>query len=235
MAKQGNGGKRNFLRINRDGVFYLPTTGDRMGQPNIVEVELEDGSKVYHELFRGGTEDGRITYLNIVEKNFKTGKVEHLVLSITGEDETDQISLPLYDRKDNLTDYVKSVVAWLPNVDYSKIYSIKPSTKKNPRGYVYRTLFLNDVAEDKAVEREYTMGKNGNVPPFVEKEAAGGKKKYDFTDQDKFFFEKLQEQIARFQQESDYEPNRPQAPVTSAPATHAAPAPSPTVDDDLPF
>lgn len=244
MPKKGNSRNRNYLRINKDGVFYLPVGQEKMGQPNVVEVELDGGKKVYHELFYGGTEDGKITYIGISEKTFPTGKVKHLDIVIDGESEQDQVSLQLFNQKGQLNDYIKSVVSWLPNVDYSKSYSLKPATKKNPKGYVYRTLYLNETSTGDMVERKYIMGKEGNVPQFTVKEGIDGSKTYDFEEQDKFLFEKLKEELARFQQEvgDTYTPapTEEDAPKNISTkikdsVTATKPVTTAEADDDLPF
>lgn len=239
MAKQGTAGKRNFLRINKDGVFYLPVSEREMGQDNVVEVTLDDGKKVYHELFYGGSEDGYINYFDIVERNFPTGKVKQLVISIKGQNEVDSISLNLFDAKGKLSDYVKSVACWMSNVDFNKRYSIKPSTKKNPKGYTYKTLFMIDTDSGELVEREYKMGKDGNVPNFTIKEGIDGSKQYDFEDQDKFLFGKLQEQLERYRVHKETYFESVAAPVAqddpNPPVQQTTTPANAEEDSDLPF
>lgn len=193
MARKNTSNPVNYLRINKNGVLYKKADSQT---PGAVRVELKDGSTTYHDLFTGGTEVGLITYLGIVEKDYSSGKVKEISISIKGQEETDCIQIPLYTQRGGLSGYAKNLACVLPNVDFSKVLSLKPSTKTNDRGYPYANIFFN--YEDKtSVQLAHKYGADGDIPPAEEVEKFG-QKAYDFTKQDEYLHKILISQIDRF-------------------------------------
>lgn len=193
MARKVEGNKINYLRINKDGVLYTKSSKDAQGA---VEIELKDGNKVYHELFNGGTEIGKITFMGIVEKNYDAGKVEEFSITIAGDGESDCLQIPLYTQRGGLNPYMKNIACVLPNLVFEKDVSLKPSTKKNDRGYPFPNIFFN-YTDKTSAEIKHRYGKDGDIPAAVEAEKFG-KKSYDFTAQDEYLHKILMAEIDRF-------------------------------------
>ena len=241
MARRIQTNKINYLKINSNGVLY--TRGNE-GADGVVEVELKDGRKYYHELFNGGSELGYITYMGVVDKEFKDGKVTYFQIIIQGDEEADCIQIPFKTNKGFLNPYVKNIASLLPSIDYTRKISLKPSTKKNDRGFVYPSVYLN--YEDRTlVEFAHTFGEGGDIPS-AEKVEKLGVTTYDFTAQDEFLFNILEEQIKRFQEyrktvfeTEESEQLTGQVSLPTAKETSNLPqgsnSPEGEITDDLPF
>lgn len=229
MAKERANQNTNYLQVNKDGLLYIASKTPKEGYK---EVELKDGRKTYHKTFTA-TEDGLIDYIGITEKEFTTGvKTKVFAIVIKGKEESDMVQFRLHTEKGNLNGYVKSLASVLPNVDFSRELYIAPSTKRNDRGYVNPSLFINYVGTEKEfVQFAHKAGKDGDIPAAKEV-VKMGQKTYDFTEQDEYLYNILLKEIERFKAfkgTSTPEPKKTEPvenPIENNPLEE---------DDDLPF
>lgn len=185
--KFSNYKNRTYLNINKDGMLYSKSNeSDR----DATKVVTDKGEVLYHVLYTK-TDRGLITNIQITEDR---GFGKQFQISLESSDNLDIISVPLLQSNGQLNNYVRNFTQILPNIDFSKTYTISPNRKKNDRGYVYKNLYVNydDTFVKNAIDKE-------DLPEIVVKEKVGGGKAYDTTDLDNFLFEKLEGQIKRLQ------------------------------------
>ena len=250
MAREAKTKQTTYLRINAEGQLYSGSSEPREGH---VEYTSKQGNVSYRKTY-AGTDYGKITQLHVVEKDFPTGKVKYLEVTVENEESRDVVQLPLKNIKGGLTDEVKKFIAILPGIDFSRELTISSNRKKNERGYVEKVLFVNyvtdGVQEKDGVKFSLKFGKEGTVPMFEQREGLEGEIIYDFTKQDKFMFEELVKQLERFKAEKGAEvkapevtaktPEAEEAPKKKASTTKGGPkietpAQDESDDDDLPF
>lgn len=204
MAKEFGPGKNyTFLRLNSKGELY---TGSPEAKEGYNPVELRDGKVTYQKAFKS-TDYGKVTYLGIEEKEFSSGKVKYLQMSIVSEDETcvDVIQLPLKNAKGGMTDEVKKLIATLPSLDYSQTLIVSSNREKNTRGYVDKLLYFRYKVEgdekDEPIKFSLKFGESGNVPMFTVEEdpITPGAKTYDYKAQDRFLSQVLKYELDRFE------------------------------------
>lgn len=236
MAKEfGPGRNYTFLRLNSKGELY---TGSSEAKEGYNPVELKDGKITYQKAFKS-TDYGKVTYLGIEEKEFSSGKVKYVQMSILSEDETcvDVIQLPLKNAKGGMTDEVKKLIATLPSLDYSQTLIVSSNREKNPRGYVDKLLYFRYKVEgdekDEPIKFSLKFGESGNVPMFTvdEDPITPGAKTYDYKAQDRFLSQVLKYELDRFEAfkkgdvyESEY--FKVWAPVEATSGTPKAEAPT---------
>ena len=189
-----------YLGVNAQGELYSTSKEPREG---FELVELEDGNKFYKKVFEG-TDFGFITGLGIIEKSFQKGKAKYLQFTVENEEAKDIVQLQLFNQAGEITDIVRRFIALLPGIDFSKELTISSNRKKNERGYVDRCLFVNYIVDNKidtkGLKFSLKFGEGGDVPMFEKKVARDGSVKYDYTVQDDFLYDKLIEQLERFQE-----------------------------------
>lgn len=204
MAKEFGAGRNfTFLKLNAKGELY---TGSKEPKEGFSEVTTKDGTIVYQKAYKS-TDYGKVNFLTIAEKDFSTGKVKYVEMSILSEDETaiDVLQLPLKNLKGGLSDEVKKFIATLPSLDYSKTFIVSSNRDKNERGYVDKLLFFRYKGEgeekDTPIKFSLKFGEEGNVPMFTVKEdpITPGSKVYNYDDQDRFLAGVLMYEIKRFQ------------------------------------
>jgi hypothetical protein len=205
MAKEfGTGKEFTFLRLNSKGELYI---GSKDPKEGYVEVPLNDGKVTYQKAFRS-TDYGKVIFLGINEKNFDSGKVKYVEISIQSDDRenaVDVVQLPLRNSKNGLTDEVKKLIAILPSLDYSKPIIISSNREKNQRGYVDKVLYFRYKAEegqekDTPIKFSLKFGEKGNVPMFLLEEdpIEAGKKTLNYKDQDAFLSKVLLYELKRY-------------------------------------
>ena len=243
MAKeaQNNGGNVTYFKINQDGMLY---TGSKEPIDGYEKIQLKDGSDYYQKTYVS-SDDGYLSFLGVVEKNYPTGKVKELVISVKGSTGIDNISVPLFYQK-RLTDYAKNLATILPNVDFSQRVCINPSkkkTEKNGKKYLQRSLFINlpDAPEgENLVKFAHKYGKEGDIPGFEKIVGVDGTPSYDFKAQDTYLYNILTEQIERFksykENSKSVKNQESSTPVENNPVENSTPPVlENTTADDLPF
>lgn len=249
MAREVNYKATTYLRVDGNGNLY---SGSKDPKPGYDQYTSKTGNVSYRKVY-SGTDFGFMTGLAIEERVYDSGKVRFLVVTIENDKAKDIIQIPLKSQKGELTDLVRKFVALLPGVDFSRELTIASNRKKNDRGYVDRVLFINYVTDGKVEEQglkfSLKFGEGGDVPMFTTKPGIDGIV-YDFTEQDKFLYDRLLEQMERFQKEkpshsavatskSEEAPKVESKPETTQPETKVETKAGPKVDsnedDDLPF
>lgn len=189
-----------YLGVNAQGELYSTSKEAKEG---FELVELEDGNNFYKKVFEG-TDFGFITSLGIIEKTFQKGKAKYLQISVENEEAKDIVQLQLFNQAGEITDVVRRFIALLPGIDFSKELTISSNRRKNDRGYVDRCLFVNYIVDNKidtkGLKFSLKFGEGGDVPMFEKKVARDGSVKYDYTVQDDYLYDKLIEQLERFQE-----------------------------------
>ena len=202
MARERSAGKpTTYLGINSEGNLYSSFREEKEGYEKFVSKST--GAVSYRKTFTG-TEYGKITDLGVIEKTFESGKAKYLHITVEGESGRDVIQLPFKTIKGGLSDIVKKFIAVLPGVDFKRDLTITSNTKKNDRGYVDRVLFVtyvtNGEQEDKALGFTLKFGKDGDIPGFEKVEGLDGIE-YDYKAQDLYLYNKLIDQLERFEAE----------------------------------
>lgn len=216
MARQFVGQKTNYLRVNFEtGNLCLKISKDEYcqevakGNTNVKTQKNEDGSiRGYVNEFPLGTEIGYIDFLGVTTSKFPKGEVKMLTLTIKGDVERDSLSVPLYvGSTNNLDGFAKSIIKYLPNVDFTKKVSFNTSGSLNAKGKMQVSVFFNqydDSGNNKinikaAYHVKNDKNPNGNLPPAV-LVSDRGKEFWDSKEQDDILFNVLTEQLERFKQ-----------------------------------
>lgn len=186
------------------------------------KVSLSSGGVVFHKYLDGLT--GRPTYLARQEKEIqsegKTKKLDNLKLFLNDGSITQALSLKTYSKE------WKAFIEKVYNFDFSRpmglsfYYKAKKDddTKKYLTCYVYYADSIDEEGKKQSPEWLDVLGK---VPPPVKNK----KGELDWTDNDVWYEERLEEVIERFKQyKSDLKP----------PVEAEVPA-GDLDDDDLPF
>ena len=131
-----------------------------------------------------------------------------LTITIKGDVERDSLSVPLYvGSTNNLDGFAKSIIKYLPNLDFTKKVSFNTSGSLNAKGKMQVSVFFNqydDSGENKVnIKAAYHVksdkNPNGNLPPAV-LVSDRGKEFWDSKEQDDILFNVLTEQLERFKQ-----------------------------------
>ena len=192
-----------FLRINQDGDLYESAKELKEG---FKEITGTNGKVFYQKTYKS-TDYGKVNFLSIEEKDFPTGKVKYVEMSILSEDgeSVDVVQLPLVNTKGGMTDEVKKLTAVLPTIDFARTIIVSSNNQKNDRGYIDKLLYFRYKAEEgdeKDIPLKFSLkfGESGNIPMFeIEEDAlATGGKSYNYKAQDKFLSQVLLEEIKRF-------------------------------------
>jgi len=234
--KTDGGGSITYLKINGNGVLYETSKVPKEG---FIEVSYQDKKTkeekvTYHCLYNAGTDEGKISYLDIRETPY--GK--NLNISVKSENGIDAIQVPLFTAKKRLSPYAKNLACLLPNLDFNKVVSLVPSTKKDQNGYTDKAIFINYVEGDKGfVKFAHKFGDNGDIPKAVKTTAVDGTVEYDFKEQDTFLYNVLAKEVQRFKDFQNSNNSNGSTPDTNVPAETKDVAPQIENDsqDDLPF
>lgn len=143
------------------------------------------------------------------------------------------VNVAMKDSKGSLNKYFKAFVKVMANLDKNKKYSFGTNTtKKNPKGYLYESFYINNLEENTPVMWAI---KNEDVPqPVLEKDPLGGAEKWNYKPEDIYYFGVFEKEYTRLE---DNEPKSFQGFVTDKGAEKEEPIPF-GVDadtDDLPF
>nr|DAJ47146.1 MAG TPA: Single-stranded DNA-binding protein/DNA complex, OB fold, beta-barrel, single-stranded [Caudoviricetes sp.] len=215
MARQFVGQKTNYLRVNYEtGNLCIKLSEDEYrqelakGNTNVKMRNVKDGVVGYVNEFPLGTEIGYIDFLGVTTSKFPKGEVKMLTITIKGDVERDSLSVPLYvGSTNNLDGFAKSIIKYLPNLDFTKKVSFNTSGSLNAKGKMQVSVFFNqydDSGENKVnIKAAYHVksekNPNGNLPPAV-LVSDRGKEFWDSKEQDDILFNVLTEQLERFKQ-----------------------------------
>lgn len=179
-----------------------------------------------------------------IQHDGKTLKFIELTL-VDGEDQN-KVSAPLRNLKGNYTDETKALISSLYNLDLGEpvTLSVKTSTTtgKNGKDYKNLNIYINYVNRLNENGKGLSTGfiSYTDIPAPIEKIVAGDKT-WDWSPQTEFFYTKLQEVQAKFQNttvaKSEAEDIGAPRPKPATPAEAFEPATNVKEDNynDLPF
>ena len=143
-------------------------------------------------------------------------------ISIDGKDGRENIQFQLYTMKKGLSPYAKALAQVLPNVDFEKTYSISFDKRKDDRGYTVKNIYFNHGENESVKAFHKYLNKEGNnggdIPSPTQSEDISGKLVWDFSNQDKYLYKSLKEQLERFEKTSGYSYGGNDEEETSTPA-----------------
>ena len=197
-----------------------------------------EGKKTYHKY--ADSIKGFPKTLEVKEIQHDGKTLKFMELTLLDGDISNKVSVPLKNVKGNYTDEVKALLSALNNLTLGEEVTLTTksttTTGKNGKEYKNLNIYINYVN---------ILGENGkgqgtgfipysDIPPPTEKIVAGDKT-WDWAPQTEFFYSKLGEIIAKFQNAP--QTPTPQAPVNKAPEQAFAPATNLNQKEptDLPF
>jgi len=246
---QGNGANTpivNYGVSSREGKIYKSSKTEQEGY---TKVELQSGGVVYHKYLNGLS--GKITYLTrdekeITDKDGKKKKLDSLKMFLSDGVTTQALAVSTYSQE------WKLMVKHLYNVDFSKniiVSFYKKASEDGQKSYLNMSVkYEGEETEDgKPVYPQWldvtSTEKGGQVPPPVKNR----KGEYDWTDNDLWYLDRLNELINRYIDFKNNNKSEPQAqpkaeepksvmhPMTPAEAFEPATNFNEEEHDDLPF
>lgn len=195
-----------------------------------------EGKKTYHQYHN--SINGTPSFFDIKEIQHDGKTLKFIELTLVDGETHNKVSVPLKNPKGNYTDEAKALISALNNLDLgeSVTLSVKTTTTtgKNNKEYKNLNIYINYVNR---------LGDNGkglstgfisytDIPAPIEKIVAGDKT-WDWSPQTEFFYGKLQEVKAKFQNNS----SKSESPKPSTPTVTSQPASNVKEDEpsDLPF
>lgn len=230
----------NFSISAGKGKLYLK---EKQPTPGYEEVTYgTEGKKTYHQYHNSIA--GLPSYFDIKEIQHEGKTLKFLEFTLIDGENSNKVSAPLKNTKGGYTDEVRALLSALNGLELGEpvTLSTKSSTTTGKNGKEYKNLniYINYVNR---------LGENGKglgtgfipyseIPAPLEKIVAGDKT-WDWSPQTEFFYGKLQEIQAKFQNTTS-QPATTQnpVPVTKTPAQAFAPAVNTKKEkehDDLPF
>ena len=231
-----------FIRISQaEGSFYESSKSPMDGYTKHVS---KQGTVSYRRSYYKIT--GKLSSFKIRSQEWEDRKVTMFDVILFDREEGENgtryfISFPLFTANNTLSPMARTFVRYYKNIrDFDQVAF---AIYKDKKGYAQLAIRGFDRSKMQDIKTDwYYSFDHPEVPPMVTKTVMG-KKVYDFTEQDNFFYEKLQEYMQDFavKRENEEDP----APVDTAVAEAAnTPAPEQTgmvfntndmPEDDLPF
>jgi hypothetical protein len=216
---QGSGNNTpiiNYGVSSREGKIYRSSKTEEAGYQRI---EMQNGGVTYHKYLSGLS--GKITYVNrdvkeIVGTDGKKKKLDNFKIFLNDGVNTQALSVATYSQE------WKLLIKSLYNVDFSKSVVLsyyKNSPEGSDKSYLNSSLKYEgeETAEGKPVYPEWldvkTVSKGGVVPDPTKNK----KGEWDWTDNDIWYQERMEEIINRFM--NFKKNNQPSTPSTPAPKT----------------
>lgn len=201
-----------------------------------------EGKKTYHKY--SDSIKGFPKSLEVKEVSYDGKTLKFLELSLLDGDISNKVSVPLKNQKGNYTDEVKAILSALNGLTLGEevTFTTKATTTTGKNGKEYKNLniYINytNILGDNGKGQVTGFIPYNNIPPPIEKIVAGDKT-WDWTPQTEFFYSKLGEILAKFQNVPSN--SIPQAPTKQEPASYKGkqeintPLGKENEPDDLPF
>jgi len=187
----------NYGVSSREGKIYRSSKVEEQGYQ---KVELQSGGVTYHKYLNGLS--GKLTYVNRDQKEItgtdgKKKKLDNFKIFLKDEHNTQAISVSTYSQE------WKLLIKSLYNVDFSKnvvISYYKNSPEGIDKSYLNASIKYDgeETADGKPVYPEWldvkTVSKGGVVPDPIKNK----KDEWDWTDNDIWYQERMEELIKRF-------------------------------------
>lgn len=174
------------------------------------EFEKDNVTKVtYRRYFKHGI-FGRLVNITSKETDFGT----HMSICMEGEEEKFFISFPFFTQKSQITDWARTVIAYIPGLEEGKAYRFFPYVIENENertgkkyknyGCSFRYARLSDQAIDDVnlppqltnqfVNKDGEITKEGDIPAIEWEEAPGDKIVANTKKRDKYLWAIFKEQ-----------------------------------------
>ena len=234
---------RNFSISSGKGKLYLKEKQPTQGYEEVSYGT--EGKKTYHQYH--DSIKGMPKYFDVKEVQYDGKTLKFMELSLVDGDVSNKVSVPLKNTKGGYTDEARALLSALVGMDLNEEVTLSTKTTtttgKNGKEYKNLNIYINYVNR---------LGENGKgastgfipyneIPAPIEKIVAGDKT-WDWSPQTEFFYGKLQEVQAKFQNgqtvsQPQVNTEAPRIPVTSPseafePATNVNTNPN---VDPLPF
>lgn len=199
MAKELSNENYQYFSVDSDGYIYLKSKEQLEGYKPYYN---KDNVLLGYKKIFSATDLGLIKHIGIREVEFPTGKAKMVSITIQGESGMENVQFQLKNSKNQLTDHTRYLAMVLPNVDFSKKYSLSFSKKKNERGFTDKRVYFNDENGEAVSWFHKFKNKednNGGDVPVVEWKEGIDSVEADHTNRDKFLYESLTKQIERFE------------------------------------
>ena len=246
MAKEPKNANVTYFKVDSDGYIYLTSKTNQEGYKEYFD---RDGKHLGYKKIFSATDDGFISDLRIHTAEFDTGKVEYVSVSIKNEDRIENVQFQLTTQKGGLSNYAKAIAQVLPNVDYSKRFSISFDKRKDDGGYTVKNIYFNQSDEEGTpavpIYHRYKNKKGdngGDIPNMEQAEGLGGKVIWDTSKQDNYLYKSLMAQIERFKEflngeksTSKEENSKPSVEKSSPKNTKKVEVEVEDEDEELPF
>lgn len=189
----------NYSIKSSKGVFY--SSSKTKDSTHTVESVTDKGT-YYHEEVKEVS--GILTGLQISEPEW--GGKQLKVYLEDGED-INVIQMNIFNEKDQIEDWVREALKFIPNLDLGKkyIFALNRTKKregKDGKSYLWRNMYVSEDLGAETVKVEWAIAKE-DIPEADEKTKRDGTKTYDYTKRDDFYWDLLQKQIDRIAQQKD--------------------------------
>lgn len=185
-----------YFNISGCGVLYQSSRDPKEGFEE--HINEKTGAVSYWRVFWNGIE-GYLSDIFVLEQEMNGAKTNFLFIKISDEEGNYVIKVPLMTSKGGINSYAKSLVRYLPNIDLKRKIVINPAHTKKGEQYAPGNFFISYAREtpdgnDELIQQYYKNGQNG-WPDRVESTDIMGNKKFDYTAQDAFAYQVLNEYI----------------------------------------
>lgn len=190
----------NFSISSGKGKLYLKEKQPTEGYEEVTYGT--EGKKTYHKY--ADSIKGLPKTFEVKEVSYEGKTLKFLELSLVDDNVSNKVSVPLKNAKGNYTDEVKALLSALNGLNLGEEITLTTkattTTGKNGKEYKNLNIYINYVN---------ILGENGkglgtgfipytDIPAPIEKVVAGDKT-WDWTPQTEFFYSKLGEIQAKFQ------------------------------------
>jgi hypothetical protein len=190
----------NFSISSGKGKLYLKEKQPTQGYEEVSYGT--EGKKTYHQYH--DSIKGIPKYFDVKEVQYDGKTLKFMELSLVDGDVSNKVSVPLKNTKGGYTDEARALLSALVGMDLNEEVTLSTKTTtttgKNGKEYKNLNLYINYVNR---------LGDNGKgastgfipyseIPAPIEKIVAGDKT-WDWSPQTEFFYSKLQEVQAKFQ------------------------------------
>lgn len=199
----------NYSISSGKGKLYLK---EKQPTPGFEEITYgTEGKKTFHQY--SDSIKGVPKYFDVKEVAYEGKTLKFMELTLIDGDVSNKISVPLKNAKGNYTDEVKALLSALNGLELGEEVTLSTkattTTGKNGKEYKNLNIYINYVNR---------LGENGkglstgfiaySDIPAPEKKVVAGDTVYDWTPQTEFFYTKLGEIQAKFQNGSSATPSQ---------------------------
>lgn len=186
-----------YFNISGGGLLYQSSREPKEGYEE--HVNEKTGAISYWRVFWNGIE-GYLSDIFILEQEMNgNSKMNMVFVKISDEEGNYIIKMPLMTQRGGINSYVKSLVKYLPNIDFKRKVVINPAHIRKGEQYAPGNFFISYAREtpdghDELIPQYYKNGQNG-WPDRVESRDIMGNRKFDYSAQDNFAYNVLKRYI----------------------------------------